>query len=473
MWHSLRNLWRSASAKTRLHAMPPRSRRLTLEQLEDRLTPSNYTAANVSQLIADINAANKAGGANTITLTAPTNSPYTLAAVDNTTDGATGLPVIAAKDNLTILGNGDTIERSSASGTPAFRLFDVTSGASLTLQNMTLQGGLANGAGVLADGGAIYNQGTLDLSGVTVQNNSAIGANGQGNGSVPSAAFGGGIYSNGSLTLEGGTILQSNLVCGGVGSYSSGANGFGGGLYVGGGTATLTDVTLSANAASGGVGGITYIPPGTTALGTLLPGGNGYGGGLAISGGTVILNNDTLINNTAQGGRGGWGKFGGLGLGGNGFGGGLYAAGGTITLLDDTVSGNTAKGGAGGGGFFERHGPNGFGGALYVAGGTVALTSDTLSNNVAEGLYSFYGGAGEGGALYAAGGTITLRNDTVTGNAALGGSGARVPGAGTGGGLYIASAATVYLDAFTLAHTINNTASTSNNDIFGSYILIP
>jgi hypothetical protein len=44
---------------------------------------------------------------------------------------------------------------------------------------------------------------------------------------------------------------------------------------------------------------------------------------------------------------------------------------------------------------------------------------------------------------------------------------------GKGGGLYIASAATLYLDAFTLAHTINNTASTSNNDIFGPYILIP
>ena len=143
MWHSLRNLWKSASAKTQPKKTRPHSRRLSLEQLEDRLTPSNYTAANVSQLIADINAANLAGGANTITLTAPTNAPYTLAAVDNTTDGATGLPVIAANDNLTILGNGDTIERSSASGTPAFRLLDVARGASLNLANLTLQGGLA------------------------------------------------------------------------------------------------------------------------------------------------------------------------------------------------------------------------------------------------------------------------------------------------------------------------------------------
>jgi hypothetical protein len=34
------------------------------------LVPSNFTAANVSQLIADINAANQAGSSNTITLLA-------------------------------------------------------------------------------------------------------------------------------------------------------------------------------------------------------------------------------------------------------------------------------------------------------------------------------------------------------------------------------------------------------------------
>ena len=68
--------------------------RLSLEQLEDRMVLSNFTAATVSDLIVDINAANQQGGANTIMLAAPTTSPYVLAAVDNTTDGATGLPVI-------------------------------------------------------------------------------------------------------------------------------------------------------------------------------------------------------------------------------------------------------------------------------------------------------------------------------------------------------------------------------------------
>jgi hypothetical protein len=97
--------------------------RLAVEQLEDRTVPSTFNAATISDLIADINAANLAGGSNTVTLTAPTTAPYNLNAVNNTTDGPTGLPVIAAKDNLTIIGNGDAIARSA--GTPAFRLLDV------------------------------------------------------------------------------------------------------------------------------------------------------------------------------------------------------------------------------------------------------------------------------------------------------------------------------------------------------------
>jgi hypothetical protein len=87
--------------------------------LEERSLLSNYSAVTVSDLIADINAANAAGGTNTITLTAPTTSPYVVTAVNNSTDGPTGLPVIAGgnarqADALTIVGNGDIIERSTA-----------------------------------------------------------------------------------------------------------------------------------------------------------------------------------------------------------------------------------------------------------------------------------------------------------------------------------------------------------------------
>jgi hypothetical protein len=271
--------------------------RLGLERLEDRLTPTNFKAATVADLIADNKAANKQGGTNTITLTAPATSLYDLTAVDNTTNGANGLPVITKNDTLTIIGNGDIIERGS--GTPYFRIFDVAKGGSLILENLTLQNGLAFGTGSSAEGGAIYNQGTLDLRAVTVQNNIAQGqqgAAGYGSAATPGQfAAGGGIYSSGSLTLEGGTLVQNNQAIGGQGGlivsfyghpgWRPGGNGFGGGLYIANGKATLTDTTVISNIARMGGGG----GPANAGL--------GEGGGLYIDpGATVFLDAFTVAN---------------------------------------------------------------------------------------------------------------------------------------------------------------------------------
>jgi hypothetical protein len=282
--------------------------RLRVKQLEDRTVPSSFTAGTVADLIADINAANTAGGSNTITLVAGTT--FTLTAVDNTTDGATGLPVVAANNTLTIVGNSDTIERSTASGTPAFRLFDVASGASLSLENMSVQNGLAHGSGLAAEGGAMLNQGSLTLSGVTVQNNTAQGYTG---GYTGGNAAGGGIYSSGSLTVQNSTI-QNNQALGGAGASANffggggGGSAFGGGMYISGGTATLTRVTVSSNTARGGDGGRGGCEAGGS--GTLRDtpggaGGNGLGGGLYVAGGTIDVHNDTVSANTAAGGAGG------------------------------------------------------------------------------------------------------------------------------------------------------------------------
>ena len=82
-------------------------------------TAKVWTAKSVSELIADINAANQAGGSNTIVLAA--GKTFTLTAVDNTTDGANGLPVIAANNKLTILGNGATIAEQPGTRFPRVR----------------------------------------------------------------------------------------------------------------------------------------------------------------------------------------------------------------------------------------------------------------------------------------------------------------------------------------------------------------
>jgi hypothetical protein len=400
----------------------PRRRRLRLglEGLEERTVPSSFTAATFSDLIADINAANLAGGSNSITLVA--GNRFNLTVQDNddyaATEGANGLPVIAAGDDLTVIGNGDIIERSTVTGTPAFRFFEVAAGASLTLDNLTLQGGMAFvqvlGAG--ARGGAIHSRGTLNLNGLTLQNNTAqgntggtIGTIGPGSPVPGGTALGGALYSSGPLSVQGCTF-QNNVATGGRG---------GDGFSDGGGA-----------------------DPGT-------PGGNALGGALYIDGGIVAISNSTLTANIAHGGDGGNGyKSGTLsspaGDGGNGFGGGMYAAVGTVSILDSSVTSNTAQGGAGGsqGG---GDGGDGFGGGVYAGAGTVTIHNSSVATNTAQ------GGAGGIGPKHNRDGK---------------------PGQGLGGGIYIDGAALVGLDAFTVDHVKGNRASTKHSDIYGSYDVI-
>jgi len=405
MWFSSWSAkWQRIAPGSRRHAS--RRRRLTsppqaaaLESLENRVLLSAYTAATAAALIADIKAANTAGGANTITLTAPTTSPYVLTTANNITDGNTGLPRIAAKDNLTIVGNGDTIERSTASGTRTFgtfRLFDVASGGSLTLQDMTLQGGYCVSphsfslVALAAQGGAIYNLGALTLNGVTVADNQADAGSG-------GTASGGAIYSNGSLTLENGTLLQGNSAQGGFGQpgYVLPGSAFGGAVYVAGGTANISNTTFTGNSVRGG-------------------------------------EYDSESNSGAPAS-----------------GGALYVAAGQVTLTNSTVNNNWAG---------HLSGYPGFGSGLYIAGGTVSLSGDTVDSNYAGLGY----GEGYGAGLYIAAGTVTLTDDTVEYNGANGGQSA-------GGGLLITPEATVYIDPFTLANIINNTAAVDPN-IDGTYI---
>jgi hypothetical protein len=304
--------WLGNHFRRKVNARSP-AVRLFVEQLEDRTLPSSYTAASVTELIADINAANRAGGSNSITLVA--GKTFTLTTVNNTADDSTGLPVIAANDNLAIVGNGDTIERNTAAATPAFRLFDVAAGASLTLTNLTLQGGRT-----WTSGGAILNRGNLNLSAVTVQNNVAQGFTTYGASPVGhgTPAAGGAIYTSGLLTALD-SIIRNNQALGGQGGDAGygtfggqGGDAFGGGIYVVVGTVTLTRVTVSSNSAQGGNGGRGGSQLNNWDRGGF-PGGDGgraFGGGLYVGGGTVTLTDDSVVRNVAQGGAGGHGGHG-------------------------------------------------------------------------------------------------------------------------------------------------------------------
>jgi hypothetical protein len=238
------------------------------------------------------------------------------------------------------------------------------------------------------------------------------------------------------LTLENGTVLQNNQASGGAGATPTfilkngfGGNAFGAGVYVAGGTANITGATIDNNVAAGGNGGptpgVNFPPDGK--------GGNASGGGLYIAAGTVTLSSDTVDGNQANGGNQQLGDN-----GGSAYGGGIYLAGGTVTLSNDTVTGNSAT--------WYWYGPN---------------------------IHPLIGSAG-GGIYIASQATATLCIDTVESNSAR----AVLDGGISldfGGGIYIGSGATVYIDSFTVAHTINNTDISGLNgptaNIDGSYIL--
>ncbi|MDQ6806785.1 MAG: hypothetical protein M3065_17905, partial [Actinomycetota bacterium] len=167
--------------------------------------PCSGTGGGAAGLAAAVLSADTGGGG-TITLAAGCNysftTPYANAGSEHLAGwyGPTALPAISS--SITIAGNGAAISRSTASGTPPFRLFFVganpsaaatpswtTPGAgTLTLQNLTLSGGLAlggaggtgGGGGALGAGGAIYNQGTTVLSAVTLSSNTAQGGSAAG-----------------------------------------------------------------------------------------------------------------------------------------------------------------------------------------------------------------------------------------------------------------------------------------------------
>src|SRR5262249_17230463 len=140
--------------------------RPAVEVLEARWLPSNVTIAiNDNRDVLDnpatvtagtlgstitlrdaLNAANNSSASDRYTIQLQAGTTYTLDTVDNYWYGPDGLPAISS--SVILDGQGATLVRDSSG--PAFRFFYVSGGmelaaGSLTLENLTLQGGLAQG----------------------------------------------------------------------------------------------------------------------------------------------------------------------------------------------------------------------------------------------------------------------------------------------------------------------------------------
>ncbi len=110
---------------------------LDVPAMPARAQPITVTATTVADLINDINTANGTSGASTI-INLIAGTTYTLTAETSVGSG-TGLPIITG--DLTINGNGATIARSAANGTPNFRLFIITGSGALHLSGVTIRNG--------------------------------------------------------------------------------------------------------------------------------------------------------------------------------------------------------------------------------------------------------------------------------------------------------------------------------------------
>jgi len=319
-------------------------------------------------------------------------------------------------------------------------------------------------------GGAISNNGTLTISGGTFTGNIAQGGSNATGGSGGTGRIGGGLGGaldafGGVATVTGATFSGNQARGGngntaGSGSVEDAGSGFGGAVESAALFAQSLSVagcTFTSNQALGGKGN----------TGDFLTG-DGLGGGLSnTDGGTATVTTDrvtgrscSFTGNSATGGTGAAGQDGGDGLGG-----GLYSDGtSTLTVTGTMISGNYAKGGAAGSG---GNGGNGLGGGFYNSG-IANLDSSTIDGNGAVGGAGSVGGNGFGGGIYvASGGNVSLTAATITGNYANGGSGGAGNGQGIGGGVYSLGALT--FDNKTIIKT--NHASTSNDDIFGSYTI--
>jgi hypothetical protein len=207
------------------------------------------------------------------------NAGDTINFATNLTGGTIGLTsgqLVIAK-NLTIdasaLAGGMRV-----SGLNNSRIFQVTGGTTVGLTALTLTNG--NGSG--ADGGAVYNQGTLTINQCAIVGNVAQN----------SAVYGGGgIYNAGVLVVDNSTLAGN-----------SAPSGIGGGIY-NLATVTLNQCTLAGNSAVNFGGAIGTMGTVTVNQCTLT-GNSSYEGGAIFNynSGTLNLTNSIAAGNSASSG---------------------------------------------------------------------------------------------------------------------------------------------------------------------------
>src|ERR1043166_2868356 len=292
------------------------------------------------------------------------------AALNGQTITLTSAQILIDK-NLTISGPGPsqlTVKRSTAAGTPPFRIFKIGFDRTVTIHGLTISNGSAEGTFPGNTGGGIYNENAM----LTIDNSIITGN---------SASLGGGIFNDATNGISASVEITQSTVSENIASNGGAIYNYGRGAFIFA-SITLTDSTISGNFANNG-GGVVN---------------SGQDSGNAF----LIINNSTLSGNSAS-------------LSG----GGIYNIGEIesnntlVTLANCTMSGNSA----GEGGAILND-------ALQQARATVSIGNTILKTGTSGGSIHNLGGdvssAGYNLSNDNAGGFLTAAGDQINTDPMLG-----------------------------------------------------
>jgi len=378
--------------------------------------PDSTVDCNVPDLIGAINRANADPAHSIINLT--DGCVYKLTAVDNSATfifdsssyeyGDNGLPQIATP--ITINGHNATIIRDGSA--PHFRFFYIMENASLTINDLTLDNGFADGrypggsSGLPGSGGAIFNDGgTLELNRCILLNNQAT-------------SEGGAIFHErfGNTYVNGSTILDNLApIGGGLSVYHSGllsindseisnnvATAQGGGMSLGASAElTINNSQINFNHSARHGGGIFKDGSGESPLivihGTTFEGNiaNWGGGGAFVWRAPLMISDSRFINNLA-----------------NEYGGGL----GYQNLGSETVIITKCT--------FEANSSKRDGGAIHFSGELMEINGSIIQNNFAENGAGIHNGEADNSRYISrVNSTLIITDSQILGNTAAGNGG--------------------------------------------------
>lgn len=276
--------------------------------------------------------------------------------------------------NTTIDGGGQI----TLSGGGTTRMIEHTAGT-LTLQNITLTNGRAQGVNTDANGSAIRSryQGTaprLNLDNVTISSNTTNLTSVSGG--LSPGDFGGAVFTQGGYLTVTDSTFSSNTSTNSAGAAIHGLRS----------DMVITDTTFSNNVSNGGgQGGAIYVDGAQPNNGIVRITGGTFSGNTAFNQGGALYvhlyqNNDTVmidgvsfLNNQVNGGT-------------NGLGGAFSGGNGRVTVLNSLFSGNKV----------DRPGDADGSGGAFASAETAVITiaNSTFTGNRAEGVsYNANGGA--------------------------------------------------------------------------------